>query len=132
MTRKKHVIIGAGSSGTILASQLLSSDDVILVTDGPGLETSYFDQDVFTDPMNWAYAAFYSDDCPLAYFNKSQSARLIKYGQGLGVGGCSNVNAMLWTQGSERVFDAYWPSSWSGQVMRKCVIVKVVIHDSFA
>ena len=117
--RRKHVIVGAGTSGCILASSLLIHDDVILITDGPGLNSSYFDREEFQNPLRWATAAFYSDKCPLAYVNKSQSRRVLKYGQGLGVGGCSNVNAMLWAWGSDLVFDRHWPRNWNAKTMKK-------------
>jgi len=119
--RKTHVIVGAGTSGCILASSLLNHDDVILITNGPGLNSSnnYFDREEFQNPLQWSSAAFFSDKCPLAYVNKSQSRRVIKYGQGIGVGGCSNVNAMLWAWGSDLVFDKHWPSEWNSQAMKK-------------
>jgi len=120
--RKTHVIVGAGTSGCILASSLLNHDDVILITNGPGLNSSnnnYFDREEIQSPLQWSSAAFFSDKCPLAYVNKSQSRRVIKYGQGIGVGGCSNVNAMLWAWGSDLVFDKHWPSEWNSQAMKK-------------
>lgn len=119
--KRKHLIIGAGSSGCILASKLLDHDDVILVTDGTGdlKPNSYFDREEFKNPMNWAKASYASDKCPIAYVNKSQSRRVIKYAQGIGIGGCSNVNAMLWGWGSELIFDRYWPNNWNAKYMNK-------------
>jgi hypothetical protein len=114
---KKHVIIGAGPSGLLCAHGLLERDDVVIVV--PGEDINYDDDETIRNPLLWAKAAFRSNHSPQMFWNKQQSQRVIKYGQGEGIGGNSNVNAVLYTKGSLSIYDKYWPYQWNSEVMKK-------------
>ncbi len=131
----QHVIIGAGAAGVQAAICLLSAGrDVLLIERGPGtcwsgskgVSTSAASTSLHEDPILWGDAAYSSTSTHSMQHNlvmqSELAGRFVTYPQGCGIGGCLNVNAMIWSGGHRRVFDKGWPSSWSSEVFDRYVI----------
>lgn len=100
------IVVGAGSSGAVVASRLSESRSarVLLleagsapskVADIPLLTRQLMDTD-----MNWDYVSERQANCCLAYAN--QAARIPS---GKGLGGTSNINSMIYTRGNRYDYD---------------------------
>ncbi len=112
-----HVIVGAGAAGLTLCLTLLqrSNCHVILIEQGQSALKGD-DKSLFLDPLNWAGAAFTESSLntqTLTTEQKNLCGRRIMYPQGRGIGGTTNINAMIWTAGHRAIFDKQWPDQWS-------------------
>jgi choline dehydrogenase len=103
-----YVIVGAGSAGCVLARRLSELDDVRILV----LEAGPPDRDRFihlpvgfhrmtTGPLTWGYRT-----APLRHADDRQMI----FPQGRVLGGGSSINAMVYTRGNARDYDA-----WAGQ-----------------
>ena len=114
-----HVVVGGGSSGVLLCHKLLEYDDVILIERGS--EDPYSRTASARDPALWPAAATQLGEAS-RYCTQPQESlgnREVLYPQGSGIGGTSNLNAMIWTAGHPAVFDDYWPHEWNSGAMRR-------------
>lgn len=121
--RRCHIVIGGGSSGILLCRQLLECDDVILIERGS--QNPYSTHVTSRIPSLWPAAAFAEGE---AFRNSSmpQSSladRTIMYPQGSGIGGTSNLNAMILSAGHPAVFNNHWHQKWSSGVMDRFVLL---------
>lgn len=125
--RRCHIVIGGGSSGILLCTQLLEFDDVILIERGSRNPHSV--HATSRNPSLWPVAAFAEGE---AFRNNTLpqsplSNRVIMYPQGSGVGGTSNLNAMILSAGHPTVFDNHWHQKWSSEVMSRFVCLLISI-----
>ena len=106
-TRYDYIVIGAGSSGCIVASNLakeFSDKQILLLEAGPSIPD---DNKVIWDPKQWPLV---SEDQNLAWGYKSANqehlnGRVIDIGRAKGLGGCSIHNAMVYVRGGKKGFD---------------------------
>lgn len=128
--RRCHIIIGGGSSGILLCNQLLESDDVILIERGS--QNPHLTNVTSRTPYLWPAAAYAkgegtrSKSLPMC----SLANRTIMYPQGAGVGGTSNLNAMILSAGHPGVFNNHWHQKWSAAVMSRFVSPIVTIYST--
>ena len=137
MANRCHVVIGGGSAGVLLCQQLLEhGDDVILIERGSKDPLSK--RVALLLPSQWPAAAFAlaeaTHNCTLP--QSRLGMRQIKYPQGSGIGGTTNINAMIWSGGHPAVFDNYWPKIWNSKTMSRFKVrwisrMKVTIADIF-
>lgn len=108
-TSYDFIIIGAGSAGCIVASNLAASfpdKTILLVEAGPPIQPT--DQTVW-DPTQWVLV---SQDASLEWGYRSTpqaglANRVIPMGRAKGLGGCSIHNAMVYVRGGKKGFD-HW------------------------
>ncbi|KAF5303569.1 hypothetical protein FQR65_LT08170 [Abscondita terminalis] len=101
-----HIVIGAGTAGSIVASRLSEdkSRNVLLLEAG-GYETNFTDIPFMAGTMqnseyNWNYRTVPQSTSCLG-MNKRQCS----YSRGKIVGGSSGINGLLYTRGNKRDFD---------------------------
>ena len=118
-TRRCHVVVGAGSAGIILCNQLLQHDDVILIERGS--DDPHSKEPTMRIPSSWPAAAIYDADIrrTSTLAQSILGERTIMYPQGTGIGGTSNVNAMIWSAGHPAVFDKHWHSKWNSDSLER-------------
>lgn len=114
--KNRHIVVGAGPSGIMLCHTMLQRDDVILVERGSRVD---FDSDssAFISQPGRFYAACLSDSHSDMCNTKPQEKlanRILPYPQGKGLGGTSNINAMILTGGHISLFNTKWPKRWDG------------------
>jgi choline dehydrogenase-like flavoprotein len=114
LERPCHIVIGAGSSGILLARKLLDSCDVILVVEGPIPSEEV--PSYILRANGWGAAS--QSQHPLkedmvSHPDGTLGGRGHTYKRGIGVGGTSNIHAMICTAGSPTVFSSGWPTSWN-------------------
>ena len=126
-----HVVVGGGSSGLFLCKRLLERDNVILIERGENppvvdtLLTSITNEllNMFSRGELWPFNALITAPIPSRmHVTAPQPAffgRQLMYAQGIGLGGTSNVNAMLYTPGSPLIFDSHWPKEWNSKVLEE-------------
>ena len=111
------VVVGGGTSAILLTIRLLESNqNVILLERGAkqGYSSSSCTGTFYTDPANWPAAAHRSASRHSSMPLSTLGNRTILFPQGaLGLGGTSNINAMIWSAGHRSVYDRHWPSPWS-------------------
>ena len=109
-----YVVVGAGSSGAVVASRLSekSRNHVTLLEAGPE------DKDKFIHiPM--AFSRLFHTEHDWDYFTEAQPAlndRQIYWPRGKMLGGCSSMNAMMWVRGFAADYDewaAHSSQDWS-------------------
>ena len=119
-----HVVVGAGAAGLTLCLTLLQRSDchIILIERGQPLLSQNDDSSSYLDPLNWARSAYTSSRTSTQVLTSTQKnlcRRRIIYPQGRGVGGTTNINAMIWTAGHRAVFDTQWPEQWNSTVINR-------------
>lgn len=118
-TRRCHVVVGGGSAGIILCNQLLQYDDVILIERGS--DDPYSKEPTMRDPSSWPAAAI--DDADISrnttLAQSELGHRTTLYPQGSGIGGTSNINAMIWTAGHPAVFNKHWHTKWDSNSLER-------------
>jgi choline dehydrogenase len=106
-----HIIVGAGSSGAVLAARLAEWTDrrILLLEAGP----DYYGRELPVDLENGRTPALGSHDW--GYFAEGAGARELWIPRGRLVGGCSGVNTCIALRPEPADFDS-WPSDpvdWS-------------------
>ena len=101
-----YVIVGAGSAGCLLANRLSKHHSVLLLEAGG--KDDYFWIDI---PVGYLYtiANPRTDWCYKTTPDEHLAGRSIHYARGLGLGGCSSINAMIHMRGQRADWD-YWAS----------------------
>ena len=99
-----YIIVGAGASGSIIAGELSKSGADVLLVESGGADTG----PTISNPSIWFYNVGGPLDwklpiAPVAQLNNR------KFNMALGhvLGGGSSINAMVWTRGMERDYDAW-------------------------
>jgi choline dehydrogenase len=101
-----YIVVGAGSSGAVVASRLSARARVLLVEEGPP-ETDL--GPIIADPANAILAAWDHRivklflTVPQAHLN----GRPVAINRGVVRGGCSTVNGMIYVRGNRRDFDGW-------------------------
>lgn len=127
--RPSYVIVGGGASGLVLSLRLLQAgSNVTLVERGTEFADTKIDS---LDPLDWGFAALgrnynSKDECEgtrhLTASQSSMGERQMRYPQGCGLGGSTNMNCCIWTAGHRGVFDAHWPPQWNSDIMNEYLI----------
>src|SRR5580692_4612090 len=98
------IVVGAGASGSVLAAELSASGAQVLVIESGGPD----DAPTIANPSVW----FYNVGGPLDYHLPIKPLPQLnnrKFYMALGhvLGGGSTINAMVWTRGMQRDYDAW-------------------------
>ncbi len=109
-----YIVVGAGSSGCVIAGRLAeeTSATVLLIEAGPAAEEN--PDTMSADGFKYCFA---NDNVMLDRFSEKQSAmdgRVVYQGTGTTMGGSGSVNGMVYTRGDKADFEA-WPSGWQWQ-----------------
>ena len=123
--KRCHVVVGGGSSGVLLCHKLLEFDDVILIDRGS--EDCYSNTASVRNPSQWPAAAtrFCEAQRVCTEPQNKLGGRQLFYPQGSGIGGTSNLNAMIWTAGHPAVFDNHWPEEFNSKAMSRFVTIQI-------
>jgi choline dehydrogenase len=102
--RYDFIVVGAGAAGSVLAAELSASGARVLVIEAGGAD----DAPTIANPSVW----FYNVGGPLDYHlpvNPSPRLNNRTFNMALGhvLGGGSSINAMVWTRGMQRDYDAW-------------------------
>lgn len=118
---KSFLVVGAGSSSLAFCSAILEHEDheVIIIHEGPNNDLLLNSQSFNQHPVLWARAATNSNHSRMAYINGNTTTRTVSYFQSVGVGGSSNINAMIWSLGDLRIFDRLWPLTWNSRCIER-------------
>ena len=126
-----HIVLGAGTSSLLLCHQLLEKDDVILIERGG---TKLHDSiEELSNPSKWN-ATSHTKSAKIHYTEPQQSLnnRIIRYQQGNGVGGTANLNAMILSLGSKRIYET-WSEQWQAESLnRYWKEIKLLIHPKLS
>jgi choline dehydrogenase len=98
------IVVGAGAAGSVLAAELSTSGAQVLVIESGGSD----DAPTIANPSVW----FYNVGGPLDYHLPIKPSPRLNYRNfymvlGYVVGGGSTINAMVWTRGMQRDYDAW-------------------------
>ncbi|POR32010.1 Glucose oxidase [Tolypocladium paradoxum] len=101
-----YIIVGAGTSGLVLANRLSQDPSVTVAVIDPGADqrgnpkvrNPAASTQLTKSPLNWAYQSV-----PQA----NAGGRIIEYGAGKGIGGTSLINGMVYIRGDKAQFDAW-------------------------
>ncbi|MDH4326846.1 MAG: GMC family oxidoreductase, partial [Betaproteobacteria bacterium] len=101
-----YVIVGAGSAGCLLANRLSRDPAVSVLLLEAGGRDDYFWIDI---PVGYLYtiANPRTDWCYKTAPDEHLAGRSIHYARGLGLGGCSSINAMIHMRGQKEDYD-HW------------------------
>jgi choline dehydrogenase len=106
-----YIIVGAGASGSVVAGELSQTGAEVLVIESGPADTA----PTIGNPSIW----FYNVGSPLDYAlplhpSPQLNGRAFNLALGHVLGGGSSVNAMVWTRGMARDFDAWAASGAEG------------------
>ena len=103
-----YIIIGAGSAGCLLANRLSADANTRVLLLEAGGKDDYFWIHV---PVGYLYtiANPRTDWCYRTEADPGLNGRTLGYARGLGLGGCSSINAMIYMRGQNSDYD-YWAS----------------------
>lgn len=110
----QHVVIGGGTAGILLTYQLIMKGCRVIL-----IERGNIDLKAGSKPDFWTYLC--NDEAKAQTIHSTGQPQLynrsIKYPSGTGLGGTSNINAMLHDIGHRDVFDRYWPKDWNSDTI---------------
>ncbi len=99
-----YIVVGAGASGSIVASELSKTGATVLVVESGGPDSS----PTISNPSVWFYnlGSPMNWNLPIAPVPQLNNR---KFNMALGrvLGGGSSINALVWSRGMERDFDAW-------------------------
>ena len=103
-----YIIIGAGSAGCLLANRLSADANTRVLLLEAGGKDDYFWIHV---PVGYLYTIGNprTDWCYRTEPDDGLNGRTLGYARGLGLGGCSSINAMIYMRGQKSDYD-YWSS----------------------
>ena len=109
MTTYDYVVVGAGSSGSVVASRLCGQASVLLLETGPSVAADAALGDRIADPAKVLEAI---SDVRIAkdYLTQAQAGlggRSLPIARGIVRGGSSAINGMLYVRGNRRDYD-HW------------------------
>jgi choline dehydrogenase len=106
-----YVVVGAGASGSIIAGQLSKTAAKILLVEAGGADTA----PTINNPSIWFYNIGGALDWSLPIAPVPQ-LNYRKFNMALGhvLGGGSSINALVWSRGMERDYDAWERSGAKG------------------
>ena len=106
-----YIVVGAGASGSVLAGELSKTGATILVVESGPADTA----PTIANPSVWFYNVGGPLDWNLPIAPVPQLNNR-KFNMALGhvLGGGSSINAMVWTRGMERDYDAWEQSGAKG------------------
>ncbi|MDB5974981.1 MAG: choline dehydrogenase [Nevskia sp.] len=99
-----YIVVGAGASGSVIAGELSKSGADVLVVESGGADTA----PTISNPSIW----FYNIGGPLDWHLPITSVPQLnnrKFNMALGhvLGGGASINAMVWSRGMDRDYDAW-------------------------
>jgi choline dehydrogenase len=100
-----YIVVGAGSSGSVVAARLASDPDthVLLLEAGGSDET-----DLITDPNRWPMTLGSELDWGfMTEPNPALNGRSLRYSMGKVLGGGSSINVQTWSRGHRADWDFY-------------------------
>lgn len=101
-----YIVVGAGTSGCVVASRLSWRGSVLLLERGP---SDYAHYGIIARPENVLSAIMHEPISP-RYISEPQPAlngRVMPMIRGVVRGGCSSVNGMIYVRGNRRDFDRW-------------------------
>lgn len=117
--RKRFVVVGCGASACALVAKLCESRAVEVVVLEQG-SVKWPMLEAVKDAALWARAATHKDTHYLLTAPQEHLLeRQIRLPLGSGIGGSTNVNAMLCGLGHRKVFDEHWPSGFDADTMER-------------
>ena len=101
-----YVIVGAGSAGCVLANRLSADPGVRVALLEAGGKDSYF---WIRIPIGYLYTMNNprTDWCLKTEAEPGLNGRALPYPRGLGLGGCSSINGMIYMRGQARDYDQW-------------------------
>ena len=101
-----YVIVGAGSAGCVLANRLSEDPGVRVALLEAGGKDSYF---WIRIPIGYLYTTNNprTDWCLKTEAEPGLNGRALPYPRGLGLGGCSSINGMIYMRGQARDYDQW-------------------------
>ena len=101
-----YVIVGAGSAGCVLANRLSADPGVRVALLEAGGKDSYF---WIRIPIGYLYTMNNprTDWCLETEAEPGLNGRALPYPRGLGLGGCSSINGMIYMRGQARDYDQW-------------------------
>ena len=115
--KNHHIVIGGGTSGLFLCQKLMERDGVILLEQGRTIDRKESQTSVnnVLHPEKF-YSGCLDPEYSMSFYTTCQTnlgGRVLRYPQGKGLGGTSNINAMILTGGHGSLFDEKWPKKWN-------------------
>lgn len=109
-----YIVVGAGSSGCVVAGRLAAETQASVLLIEAGAAAAENPDTMSADGFKYCFA---NDNVMLDRFSEKQegmSGRRIYQGTGTTMGGSGSVNGMVYTRGDKADFEA-WPSNWQWQ-----------------
>jgi choline dehydrogenase len=110
-----YIVVGAGSSGSIIAGELSKTGAKVLVVESGGADSA----PTISNPSIWFYNVGGPLDWKLPIAPVPQlNSRKFNMALGHVLGGGSSINAMVWSRGLERDYDDWERSGAKGWALK--------------